>query len=509
MKIGFHRLPRTVLGTLLGALVAGLVCGPLARTAWAWDPATTQAGITERALLASSFHRMLLRRLGRPLGAFEPLALHSRLLPLRERQNLWSRLQSLDPAHGYRPDNEGVASALAWVTAGAVLAETPPERGRHHFLDPQNGQGLDDQGGLAGTAHAVRLALESGGSLRGLATGTVFDFTGRAAVGWVKARENELGLVTFEEQLARAMSAETAAEREGALVRALLALGGILAALEDMGEPAHVRNDFREAFLQRQSASGWDRASRFERFVSEQYGRGGVPAPKEIVRRPTFESFFSSADGGGLADRTQRRFFSDGTVPQDVLVDEASTVKEVVSAARASLAYAQPTVAGLALGPRARVQNGQPVPVTAGYMKLEGRRALAYEWVPGKVRFFLDERIYADSAQVLLPEVAGFAAGMVEHLFRAGLALTQEGGRLSVSLDGATGGKVDGKLQLYAEDASGRRRAIDVAEARAASFNVGSLFSTELPQGTRRVAAVLRGTDGGGAVVAVGELKIN
>lgn len=488
-------------GSPLAALAVGAaLAGGVTPAAHAWDPATTQAGITERALLGSNFHKLLLRRLGRPQGAFEPLTLHSRLLSPGERQSLWVRLQALDPAQGYRPDGEGVATALAWVTAGAVLAETPPERGRNHFLDPRTGEGLDDQGGLSGTFHALRLALDDGGSLRGLATGQVFDLTGQPSLHWVKTKENDLGLQAFEGHLEAAVSDPEPAAREAALVRALMAVGGVVAALADAGEPAHVRNDFREAFLERQSASGWDRASRFERYVADRYGRGGVPAAKEAVRRPTFDSFFTSPDGQGLADRTQSRFFSDGTIPDDVSVDESTTPKEVVAAARASLPYDKPTIT--------RLELKGPKQTTAGYLKLEGRRLLGYEWLPGKVRFFLDPAIYADSARVLLPEVTGYAAGMINHLFRAGIGLVLEGGRLNVSLEGVSGGKAQGQLRLFAEDASGKRRPLPVAEASQGTFNAGSLFSIDLPAGTRQVAAVLRGTDDAGSLVAVGELKL-
>ena len=47
----------------------------LRRPAHAYDPATTHAGLTERAALASELHRVLARRLARPLGLFEPIAL--------------------------------------------------------------------------------------------------------------------------------------------------------------------------------------------------------------------------------------------------------------------------------------------------------------------------------------------------------------------------------------------------------------------------------------------------
>jgi hypothetical protein len=489
--------PSTV-AALLAALVTTLVTAGPAR---AWDPATTQAGLTERALLASSFHKALARRLGRPLGAFEPLALHSRLLGPAERQTLWSRLTSLDPAGGYRPDGEGVATAMAWVTAGAVLAETPPERGRNHFFDPRTGRGLDDDRGLAGSTHALKLTMEDGGSLRGLATGTVFDLTGKASLGWTKAPENDLGLPVFHQQLARSVSAVEPVEREAALVRALLAMGGVLAALQDAGEPAHVRNDFRQAYLAKAGSSSWDRASRFERFVSERYGRTGVPAPREIVRRPTFDGFFAAPDGGGLADRTQRRFFSDGTVPDDVAVDEASTPREVVEAARASLPYPAPDVGRLDL----RAAAGEP-----RYVTLEGRRALGYEWFPGRVHFFLDQRVYSDAARVLLPEVAGYAAGLVEHLLRGSLTLTADGGQVAVALEGVSGGRADGKLQLYSEDSGGRRQLMSTtgAEASATSFAAGSLFTVAVPAGAKKIAAVLVGSDAAGDLVAFGEIAL-
>ena len=41
------------------------------------------------------------------------------------------------------------------------------------------------------------------------------------------------------------------------------------------------------------------------------------------VQRPTVMAFITAADGQGLADRTQRRFFSDGSLPEDAVVDAA------------------------------------------------------------------------------------------------------------------------------------------------------------------------------------------
>jgi hypothetical protein len=469
-----------------------------APAAQAWDPSTTQAGLTQRALMASSFHKVLSRRLGRAMGSFESLALHSRLMEAGKRRELWGRLTAMDPEGGYRPDADGLSTAFAWVTAGAVLAETPPERGRNHFFDPRGGRGLDDGSGLAGSVHALRLAMGDGGSLRGLATGTVFDLTGKASLSWVKAPENDLGLEEFSRQYAAAVSAPDPTAREAALVHALLAMGGILAALQDAGEPAHVRNDFRGSYLRSLGGGFSDQGSRFERLVSDRYGRIGVPAPRQPVRRPTFDSFFSAPDGAGLADRTQRRFFSDGTLPEDVPIDAASTTRDVVITARTSLEYPRPTVGRLELRKPGK-----------HYLMIEGRRALGYERLPGRVRFFLDDNVYSDAAEALLPEVASYSAGMIDHLLRGGFSFAFNGGQATVTLEGLAGGRAEGTLELLAEDASGKRTAVEVpGGAGKRPFEAGVLFQVAVPVGTKRMAAVLRGADAGGALVAVGEARV-
>jgi hypothetical protein len=242
-------------------LAGTLVAGP----ARAYDPATTHAGLTERAALASTLHKVLSRRLGRPLGLLEPLQIHSKYLEPSARRSLWARLQALDPAGGYRPGADGSATAMSWVVAGAVLAKTPPERGRNHFLDPSTRKGLDDGPGLSGLAHELRLSLDDGATVREMATGTAFDLTGHSSLDWIASPANDAGLPALLDHLERSATAPDAAERESALVRALLALGGILAVLEDAGEPAHVRNDFRGAFLRKQSHTSWDDGSAFER----------------------------------------------------------------------------------------------------------------------------------------------------------------------------------------------------------------------------------------------------
>ncbi len=452
----------------------------------AYEPATTHAGLTERAVEASRLHQVL-ARLGRPLGVLEPLSIGLDLLDQDERRALQARLDALDPAGGYRPGPDGVAGAGHWVVAGAVLAKTPPERGANHFLDPASGKGLDDGPGLSGVAHGVRLLFDGGASVRGLATGTAFTLEGKSALAWIESPGNDLGVPAFLDNWERAVSLAELRERESALVRALLALGGVVAVLQDAGQPAFVRNDFRVAFLQGNDGSA------YERFVAEHYGRTALPPAAAAVSRPDIASFFASADGKGLANRTQHGFFSEGTIPADISLNRDTQVTDVVRRARESLAFPSPTVSRLVLRPAQQRR----------YLAVQGRRVLAYESSGTEVHFFLDDAVYADMALSLLPEIAGYAAGLLNHLLRANLEMAVAGTKVTVRLGGEA--KEGGALRVLAEDASGRRRELRGA---AATLAPGDEIVVDLPAGAKKLAAVLRGRDASGPFVAAGEVVL-
>jgi hypothetical protein len=481
-----------------GVRVVALAAAALAASTWggaarAYDPATTHAGLTERSVLASGLHKVLARRLGRPLGLFEPLRLREADLGAAEARSLRARLGALDPAGGYRPAADGAASALAWVVAGSVIAGTPAERGRNLFYDPARGAGLGGAGDAAAFSHAVR-SLFDDGTFRALATGTDFNLTGLPATEWLASADNDVGLAAFSRELEAAVSAPEPASRGTALARALLALGGTLAVLQDAGEPAHVRNDFVGAYLPAGGDNPFDRSSAFERYVAERYGRVGLPAASPVVARPTVMAYITAADRQGLADRTQRRFFSPGTLPEDAIVDRDTTTVEVMRDARGSLAYGLPRLPRLelhTLGERRYAYDGS-------------RRVLAYERVPGRVRFFLDDAVYADTARALLPEIAAYGAGLVDHLFRVELAISTKDGAVTVEAHGASGA-FDGQVRVYAEDARGRRTELGAGAPLAGDGAARVTWAAAPPSGTRRLAAVLRGRDAAGELVAVVE----
>jgi hypothetical protein len=486
------------------ALLAPVVLAGIAiltpRFALAWDPATTHAGLTAQALAASKFHATLAHDLGRALGSLEPLRLDLSALEPDVGRGLKSRLEALDPAGGYRPSADGIATASAWVRAGSVLAKTPPERGRHHFFNPRTRKGLDDGPGLSGTLHAARLTFDDGATVRDSATGQAFDLEGMPALDWLRSPRNDLGLPVFLDNWVSAVSAPRPSQRETALARALLALGGALAVLEDAGQPAFVRNDFRGEFL------AYDSGSAFERFVSDRHGAVSLPPASAPVSRPDLDSYFIAADDKGLAQATQRSFFSAGTLPADFRCLPGQTPEEVAGIANRSLQFPEPTVTSLDLGLSGRTR----------YVVRDGVRLLAYQRNADRVRFFLDRAVHEDVARRWLPEVEGYAAGLVDHLLRAKLQIVVEESKARVTLTGtATPVGPAVSVHVFSEDDAGVRAELfpqtiqaDIPLPSPLPSPLPLPLAFDIPKGARKVAAYVRGLDGAGAYVAAAEARV-
>ncbi|HXJ22468.1 MAG TPA: hypothetical protein VMT03_19780, partial [Polyangia bacterium] len=221
--------------------------------------------------------------------------------------------------------------------------------------------------------------------------------------------------------------------------------------------------------------------------------------------RPSAMAYITAADAQGLADRTQRRFFSDGTVPAEVVVDRQTTPAEVMQDARESLPYGLPGVPHLSLTGMGDIQYAYapPEPAASGAsLPPRRRRLFGYLRVPGRVKFFLDAAVYRDTAQALLPEIGGYATGLIDHLFRAEIHLEATAGAATVSVSGVRGALAAGEVRLYADDGAGNRRAfatVPVSETAA---------SVSVPAGARRIAAVLRGADAAGDLVSVSETSV-
>jgi hypothetical protein len=477
---------------LFAICVLAGVTGATATVA-AWESETTHAGLTERAALHADLHAHLRDHLGMDLGLFMPL-----IVPPADAPDLFRVLAALDPTHGYVPDASGRMLALAWLSVGSVLADVPVAHAAHHFFDPTTGRGLGDR--------TLDFGERLGHRLRARAMGAELARSGKPAPDWLTDPGNPLALEPFLAQYEKAVSAPTPGERRRHLAAALMAAGGMLHVLQDMGSPAHVRNDLA-AHLELIGTDRFDRGSRFERIAALVYGRLGVPAPgaEHVARvadmRPTsLRAFFTTPEGTGLADRTARHWFSPYTLPGPVRVHAGMGSTQIVERIRQSLDHPAPVPPRRLDLEAARTGSARAVDdagVCLASYRLDQR---------SRLRWFLDDACMNQQVAAILPEVAAYSAAFLDWLMRGTLALEKadDGVTATIAAGGAALGA--GTLTLFWDDDRGARTVLGAPVSITAGAIGQPLASVPAPPaGARSIAAVFRGLDSAGEpVVAVG-----
>jgi len=84
------------------------------------------------------------------------------------------------------------------------------------------------------------------------------------------------------------------------------------------------------------------RVPSLKRFVADRYGAVALPAAQGPVTRQDVNSFFVATDGKGLAQLTQARFFSRGTLPGDFNFEPQEEPSDLLVFAESKLAIPAP-----------------------------------------------------------------------------------------------------------------------------------------------------------------------
>ncbi|MEO8704733.1 MAG: hypothetical protein ABI867_32050 [Kofleriaceae bacterium] len=455
-------MKRAVLATALLALVPA--------TARAWEPETTHAGLAENAALKSRLHKRLVA-VGFGGGLFEQLT-----IPPADAPALIKALKLLSPTHGSVPDSRGRQVALGWIAAGAALADVPAKHGANHFFDPRSKTGWSAPGRnfASGISDKVRAVL-------GRAS---LPDKGVPAVAWITAKDNPFNVDAFYTQYAKAVTAATPGERSRHMAAALIAAGAIMHVLGDLGAPSRVRGD-EAAHLEPLGAGPDDLGSRFERIAALSYGRLGVPNPSRTITRQHLREYFTSKDGGGLADVIERSYFSPNTLP---------TPSRVSNQSKPKLVRAQP-----ALPTRLNIMAANRDDGTV-LRDATGTCLARYRVDSDVLSFSIDDECMLEQLAVILPEVAAYEAGLLDFLLRGELTITA-GDTIAVTAKGLGAGTIE----VMVEDDRGVRTKL----TSAASTGTEQLISVAAPATGSRVVAVFRGVDvANEPIVAVGGLPI-
>jgi hypothetical protein len=461
---------------IAAALTAVALAGA-SSAAWAWEAPTTHAGLAEQAGQSSALHKRLVS-IGFSQGLYESLT-----VPPADAPELLKALARMSPSQGYVPDARGRQYAIAWLAAGAAVADQPAAFAANHFYN------VDTKGGLAGAS--IGFVAKMRALVQGrLGVGTLP--RGIAAPDWVVSKDNPLGLDGFLDQYAKAIRAGTPGERSRAMAGALIAAGAIVHVLGDLGAPSRVRGD-AAAHLEKLGAGRDDLGSRFERIAALAYGRLGVPTPSRVVTRSTLRGYFTNQDAKepGLAEWVADRFFSPGTLPEDTRIPASGSVKP-------TLARPLPALPAR-LNLMAAGQEGGTT------LKNDAGTCLArYHVDDGELRFDLDDDCLLEQVAVILPEVAAYETGLLDFLFRGELSVTFTSGRVHASATGALGA---GELEILAEDSRGVRTSVAKAQVTKADDGASLAAAVAAPAGAALLLAVFTGVDANGErIVAVGSV---
>jgi hypothetical protein len=452
-------------------LAATLALVLFAGSAYAWEAQTTQAGLAEQAALNSRLHKRLVD-LGFTGGLFEPLT-----IPPADAPALMSDLKLLSPSHGAVPDARGRQSALAWVAAGASLADVPSRYAINHFYDPATQKGWErpDRGVLKGLSDSVR---ESIGRVP-------LPAHGMPAPDWITSKDNPFHLGAFMDQYAKAVSAATPGERSRHMAAALIAAGAIIHVLGDLGSPSRVRGD-AAAHFEPLGGGPDDLGSRFERIAALAYGRLGVPSPSRVVTRAHLHDYFSAKDGSGLADLVARTYFSPNTLPETTRVGGETHPR---------LVRPQPALPVRLNLMAASREDGTTL------RNADGVCLARYKVEHGVLSWSLDDDCMLEQVTAILPEVAAYETGLLDFLLRGELTITA-GSQIVVSGKGLGAGTLD----VLVEDERGVRKSIGTAQPAGGKEELVRLAS---PGSGTRIVAVFRGVDTQGEpIVAVGALPL-
>ncbi|GAB4529831.1 MAG: hypothetical protein Tsb0020_46550 [Haliangiales bacterium] len=495
------------------ALVALVVAWLSAPTdAPAWEPETTHPGLTERAALHSELHRHLRDYVGVPRGLYEAL-----IVPPDDAPELFQTFSAMNPTHGYVPDTRGQMRALRWLSVGSVVADIPADHAQQHFYDPLTKVGLVNESRGSWLKRSRQL-VESASLGAGLFTNDRMPTT-----EWLDHIDNPLNLRGFLAQYERALTSPNPAERSRHLAGALIAAGGILHLLQDMGSPSHVRGD-AAAHFDPIGNSPRDVGSRFERLAALVYSRLGIPAPtasdalrdaRERVEADGILQFFTNDNHTGLADRTSERWFSAYTLPKSTNIYAGMRAEAINATLAASLARPLPAIPSVpawgidfdaARRGHARLENTDGV-CMANYQLSDHDR----------LSWHLDDPCVNEQLAAILPEVTAYSSELINWLFRGRFDITPTDpnspasaqGRFTATIAGTGIGA--GTLAVYWDNEYGVRDLMAAPAKLPKGAPVGTVMAhiPSPPENATAVVLVFVGKDRNGhPLISVGHVRL-
>jgi hypothetical protein len=391
----------------------------------------------------------------------------------------------LDPAAITRADllaqfiNAG--TPLGWLIEGAIREDdyktslqiagcepprNPPsaiDRVRHHFYDPDTGQGM-------------RFAI----------------FTGLPAPDWALGdrgrgpgpEDNRFSWLDARLYQLRSLTEETPEERDRFAALLFRSLGQVVHMVQDMAQPQHTRNDIHPTCENIASGHIIPEHSWYEHYLEARAlgrsFRGRPTSPLQLTNDPvptliTPRSYFTHDNGrSGLAQFSSHNFFSAGTNLDRLCAGRERPPCRADAYRAVDVPHAVVTVLGVRLEAPVRLLLHTAEDPIAGRPSIPDIAITSRSvWSQHLERrgllptYSMNVLNYDSIGDVLLPRAVGYSAGLLDHFFSGRLeASVQPAGgddpdvlKLVARNDSADA--VEGVLLIHAEDPlTGQRRGV-------------------------------------------------
>jgi len=325
-----------------------------------------------------------------------------------------------------------------------------------------------------------------------------------------------------QQQLFKALTAATAAERDAATALVLKDVGHVVHHIQDMAQPQHTRNDQHTHPLPMTHFNPqW---AFYEVYTEENNDRiPGIVADNPYVwyvKFPTARKFWYTVgvagQYAGMADFTANNFTSYGTqyvaqsgnpsyigaapgfpLPNGKNPDGSSrSIKSITETVVGTDGRTRTGSADYIVG---TVYDGYinrssiEIPLAATSL-ISDLAAEAPNFTPIYIENSL---VYEGRYKVLLPRAVAFSTGLIDHFFRGRLDITQGGTAGTWDITNSGSQDMDGIVNVMAEDASGNRTLLnDSQDARKLAAGASINLSLNVPKDTKKLVAVFHGKIG-------------
>jgi len=361
------------------------------------------------------------------------------------------------------------------------------------------------------------------------------DSVGQSAILWAQNPSQSAPSWSWQDARQSYLDALTKAsisDRDSGLATTFEALGRQMHLVQDAASPAHARNDPHIFFNYETAVDGLRirEASTFERWRDGTPDTPGVPdpgwrlldnnplAPIAIARLVDTDRYTGSnpsvTTGAliGLAEYTNANFFSEDRI----FTENDSNPQTQFPFPRRSSVVEQDVdvpVGGVTARRRYLVKNADGAIgyrlATVGFLREYQRRAgldpARFRETPA-----LDETVYRDYAERLVPRAVTYSTALIDYFFRGRMAAF--GSDVALTIQNAGDEAMNGTFTLYYDDASDTRRAVPGAswtQALGAGSSVTGLRVTTptspAPKEPSEYMLVFRGSLGSETDAVVGK----